>query len=195
MFNFGITESMVIAVIGLVVIGPERLPKVARTLGHLFSRMQRYASDIKSDISKEMQLEELKSLQKSMQETASEIQESVSEQVNFIETEVEDVDKSVQKTVSSELDDAKVEPRSGPLKEELQTDRSGNVKSDRPETTELLDEAPVEVSSEFDKKQTGGIDLVGGLGFGVESDEMASNEEKPSEETESIEVKKNSEVS
>ena len=195
MFNFGITEIMVIAVIGLVVIGPERLPKVARTLGHLFSRMQRYASDIKSDISKEMQLEELKSLQKSMQETASEIQESVSEQVNFIETEVEDVDKSVQKTVSSALDDANVEPLSGPLQQELQTDRSGTVKSDRPETTELLDEAPVEVSSEFDKKQTGGIDLVGGLGFGVESDEMASNEEKPSEETESIEVKKNSEVS
>ena len=66
MFNFGITEIMVIAVIGLVVIGPERLPKVARTLGHMFSRMQRYVSDVKSDISKEMQLEELKAMQKSM---------------------------------------------------------------------------------------------------------------------------------
>ena len=95
MFNFGITEIMVIAVIGLVVIGPERLPKVARTLGHMFSRMQRYVSDVKSDISKEMQLEELKAMQQSMKETASEIQESVSEQVNFIESEVDDVDKSL----------------------------------------------------------------------------------------------------
>ena len=92
MFNFGITEIMLIAVIGLVVIGPERLPKVARTLGHMFGRMQRYVSDVKSDISKEMQLEELKSLQKTMQETAEEVQESVSQQVNFIETEIKDAD-------------------------------------------------------------------------------------------------------
>ena len=47
MFNFGVMEMMVIAVVGLVVIGPERLPKVARTLGHIFGRMQRYVSDVK----------------------------------------------------------------------------------------------------------------------------------------------------
>lgn len=112
MFNFGVMEMMVIAVVGLVVIGPERLPKVARTLGHIFGRMQRYVSDVKSDISKEMQLEELKALQKSMKETAEEIQDSVSQQVNFIESEVQDVDKSVQKTVKEGLQDLK--PKADP---------------------------------------------------------------------------------
>ena len=44
MFDIGFSELMVIAVVALIVIGPERLPKVARTLGHLFGRMQRYAT-------------------------------------------------------------------------------------------------------------------------------------------------------
>ena len=54
---------LVVAVVALIVIGPERLPKVARTLGHLFGRMQRYVNDVKSDISREMELEELRKLQ------------------------------------------------------------------------------------------------------------------------------------
>ena len=195
MFNFGITEIMVIAVIGLVVIGPERLPKVARTLGHMFSRMQRYVSDVKSDISKEMQLEELKSLQKSMQETASEIQDSVSEQVNFIETEVEGVDKSVQKTVESELGDSNEQPLSASKKDELNPEQLGDASPNKADAAEVLDEASDEASSEFDKTKTGGIDLVGGLGFGSKREEVVSDEAVQHEEAQSIEVKKNSEVS
>ena len=53
MFDVGLSEMMVIAVVALIVIGPERLPKVARTLGHLFGRMQRYVNDVKSDIRSE----------------------------------------------------------------------------------------------------------------------------------------------
>ena len=54
MFDIGFSEMMVIAVVALIVIGPERLPKVARTLGHLFGRMQRYVNDVKADICREM---------------------------------------------------------------------------------------------------------------------------------------------
>ena len=61
MFDIGFSELMVIAVVALIVIGPERLPKVARTLGHLFGRMQRYVNDVKADISREMELDELRS--------------------------------------------------------------------------------------------------------------------------------------
>ena len=50
MFDVGFSEIVVIAVVALIVIGPERLPKVARTLGHLFGRMQRYVNDVKADI-------------------------------------------------------------------------------------------------------------------------------------------------
>ena len=73
MFDFGITEMMIIAVVGLIVIGPERLPRAARTLGHLFGRMQRYVGEIKADINREVELDELRKLQASMKEAAQEI--------------------------------------------------------------------------------------------------------------------------
>ena len=57
MFDVGISELMVIAVVALVVIGPERLPKVARTAGLLLGRLQRYVSDVKADINRDMQLD------------------------------------------------------------------------------------------------------------------------------------------
>ena len=58
MFDVGFTEIMVIAVVALIVLGPEKLPKTARTLGHLFGRLQRYVADVKADINREMELEE-----------------------------------------------------------------------------------------------------------------------------------------
>jgi sec-independent protein translocase protein TatB len=81
MFDISFTELMVIAVVALIVIGPQRLPTVARTLGHLFGRMQRYVNDVKSDISREMELEELKKLQSSMEDAARSMRDSV-ESVN-----------------------------------------------------------------------------------------------------------------
>jgi len=52
MFDVGLSELMIIAVVALVVIGPERLPKVARTAGLLLGRLQRYVSDVKADINR-----------------------------------------------------------------------------------------------------------------------------------------------
>lgn len=77
MFDIGFSEMVVIAVVALVVIGPERLPKVARTLGHLFGRMQRYVNDVKADISREMELEELRKLQTTVEEAARAIETGV----------------------------------------------------------------------------------------------------------------------
>lgn len=99
MFNIGVTELMMIAIVGLIVIGPERLPRVARTLGHLFGRMQRYVADIKEDISREVELDELRQLQSSMKEAAREIEESVSKQVNLIEDEVQQAESETRKSV------------------------------------------------------------------------------------------------
>ena len=78
MFDIGFSEIVVIAVVALIVIGPERLPKAARTLGHLFGRLQRYVNDVKQDISREMELDELRKLQQQVQSAASDIQTSVS---------------------------------------------------------------------------------------------------------------------
>lgn len=63
MFDIAFSELIVIGVVALIVIGPDKLPKVARTAGHIFGRAQRYVSDIKSDINNEIRLEEMKKLQ------------------------------------------------------------------------------------------------------------------------------------
>jgi sec-independent protein translocase protein TatB len=60
MFDIGFTELLVIGVVALIVIGPERMPKVARTVGHLVGRMQRYATSIKADINREVQFDEIR---------------------------------------------------------------------------------------------------------------------------------------
>ena len=81
MFDIGFSEMIVIAIVALVVIGPERLPKVARTAGHLLGRLQRYVNDVKSDINREMQLEELKKLQNELQESARSVEQSLSSEM------------------------------------------------------------------------------------------------------------------
>ena len=82
---------VVIAVVALIVIGPERLPKVARTLGHLFGRMQRYVNDVKSDISREMELDELRKLQASVQDAARSIEQSVHKEISVTETQLNEI--------------------------------------------------------------------------------------------------------
>jgi sec-independent protein translocase protein TatB len=91
MFDVGFSEIVVIAVVALIVIGPERLPKVARTLGHLFGRMQRYVNDVKSDISREMELDELRKLQASVQDAAHAIEQSVSTEINSTESQLNSI--------------------------------------------------------------------------------------------------------
>lgn len=88
MFDFGFSELVVIGVVMLIVVGPERLPKVARTAGHLLGRLQRYVSDVKSDIQREMQLEELRKLQDQVKQQAQALETSVRAQTTSVETEI-----------------------------------------------------------------------------------------------------------
>lgn len=103
MFDIGASELFVIGVVALIVIGPERLPRVAKTVGHLFGRMQRYVADVKADINREIELEELRKLKSTMQDAARSIEQSVSTQVNYIESEVKqagaELEKQAQETV------------------------------------------------------------------------------------------------
>lgn len=86
MFDIGFSELMLIALVGLIVIGPERMPKVARTVGHLLGRLQRYVGDVKADIKREMQLDELKKLQSDMAAQAHDMESRVNEQMKETET-------------------------------------------------------------------------------------------------------------
>ena len=82
MFDIGFSELMVIGIVALLVIGPEKLPKVARTLGHLLGRAQRYVNDVKSDINREMQLDELKKLQTQVADSARSLEDSVRKEMD-----------------------------------------------------------------------------------------------------------------
>lgn len=74
MFDVAFSELIVIAIIALVIIGPEKLPKVARTLGAITGRLQRYVSTVKADIEREMQLEDLHKLEQQIRQNAHQIQ-------------------------------------------------------------------------------------------------------------------------
>lgn len=79
---------MVIAVVALIVIGPERLPRVARTLGHLFGRLQRYVNEVKADINREIELEELRKFKAEFEDAARGFESSVNTTVNSVQSEV-----------------------------------------------------------------------------------------------------------
>jgi len=85
MFDVGFSELMIIALVALVVIGPERLPTVARTIGILLGRLQRYVNDVKSDINREMQLDELKKMQEQIAIQTREMQESLTKEMRTVE--------------------------------------------------------------------------------------------------------------
>ena len=95
MFDIGFSEIVVIAVVALVVIGPERLPKAARTLGHLFGRLQRYVNEVKADINREMELDELRKLQREVQGAAREFQQSVNAAASDLQTGVRNVEREL----------------------------------------------------------------------------------------------------
>ena len=101
MFDIGFSEIVVIAVVALVVIGPERLPKAARTLGHLFGRLQRYVSDVKADINREMELDELRKLQREVQGAARDFEQSVSTAASDVKAGVRSVERDLSDTSTS----------------------------------------------------------------------------------------------
>lgn len=91
MIDLGLSKLAIIGVVALVVIGPEKLPKVARMAGTLYGRAQRYLHDVKSEVSREIELEELKNLQKEVQDTAQSFKDDVE---NTIAQNVSDVESA-----------------------------------------------------------------------------------------------------
>ena len=88
MFDVGFSEMLVIGLVALIVIGPERLPRVARTLGILAGRLQRYVADVKADINREVELEELRKMKDSVQQAADNIQNSVQGELSKAESDL-----------------------------------------------------------------------------------------------------------
>ena len=88
MFDIGFSELLVIGIIALVVIGPEKLPRMARTVGVLAGRLQRYVADVKADINREIELDELRKMRDSMQQAASQFESSVKSEMSQTEADL-----------------------------------------------------------------------------------------------------------
>ncbi len=88
MFDIGFSELVIISLIALIVIGPNRLPRVARTLGHLAGRLQRYVADVKADINREVELEELSKMRDNVQQAATSFESSVQGELSKAENDL-----------------------------------------------------------------------------------------------------------
>ncbi|MBI3155393.1 MAG: Sec-independent protein translocase subunit TatB [Burkholderiales bacterium] len=77
MIDFGFDKLALIGAVALIVIGPEKLPRVARTVGHLFGKAQRYVADVKAEVNRSIELEELKKMKTQFEDAAREVQGSV----------------------------------------------------------------------------------------------------------------------
>lgn len=87
MFDIGFSELVLIGIVALVVFGPEELPRIARTAGHMLGRLRRYVSDVKADISREMEAAELKNIVSEVQESARELRSSLNDQAASLKAE------------------------------------------------------------------------------------------------------------
>lgn len=81
MFDIGFSEMVVIAVVALIVVGPERLPGVARTVGALLGRIQRYFNDVKSEVNRELQLEDIRKMQQDLADKARDLERSTQNEI------------------------------------------------------------------------------------------------------------------
>jgi sec-independent protein translocase protein TatB len=103
MFDIGFSELLLIGIVALVVIGPERLPKVARTAGHLFGRLQRYVANVKADIAREMELDELRKFKGEVENAARSVERGISDEVSLAEQEVRAFSQEADRTIHSAL--------------------------------------------------------------------------------------------
>ncbi len=82
MIDFGFDKMALIGAVALIVIGPERLPKVARTVGHLLGKAQRYVADVKAEVNRSIELEELKKMKTQFESAAQQVEQTVSHEIH-----------------------------------------------------------------------------------------------------------------
>jgi len=81
MIDFGFDKIALIGAVALIVIGPEKLPRVARTMGHLLGKAQRYVSDVKAEVNRSIELDELKKMKTQFEDAARDVEKSVGDEV------------------------------------------------------------------------------------------------------------------
>ncbi|MDI9333245.1 MAG: Sec-independent protein translocase protein TatB [Cytophagales bacterium] len=106
MFDLDISKLAVIGVVALVVIGPEKLPRVARTVGALLGKAQRYVSDVKAEVNRSMELEELKKMKEEMEGAAKDVQSTVQTNMTDFEKDWQATTNSITQTITTNSDNS-----------------------------------------------------------------------------------------
>ncbi len=99
MFDFGFSKLLLLGIVALVVIGPERLPRVARTMGHLYGRLQRYVTQVKADIHREMEAADLGKMKTELESAARSFQSEVESNVRSMESQARETQASIEKAL------------------------------------------------------------------------------------------------
>ncbi len=153
MFDIAFSELLVIGLVALIVIGPERLPKLARTAGQWLGRLNRYVAQVKQDIDRDLKLEELRRLQQEMKETAQRYEILAEETRREIEQEADQVKRVV--AAMSVTDDGLTQKAYEALTAHTQTPPEAPDRQTTPPTQDASHEAP---SAEPAPPATGGKD-------------------------------------
>ena len=122
MFDIAFSELMIIAVAALVVLGPEKLPKVARQAGQWMGKLQRYVADVKSDINRQMELDELRKMQTELQETARSLETEVGSTVSQLRSDLDAVSGELSSTAAGAAPAGTIAPLAVPAEPEAATD-------------------------------------------------------------------------
>jgi sec-independent protein translocase protein TatB len=96
MFDFGFSKLLILGIVALVVIGPERLPRVARTLGHLYGRLQRYVTQVKADIHREMEAADLGKVKTEFEDAARSFQSEVESKLNEADRDIREMQTAIE---------------------------------------------------------------------------------------------------
>jgi sec-independent protein translocase protein TatB len=88
MIDFGFDKILLIGTVALVVLGPEKLPRTARTIGHLLGKAQRYVADVKAEVNRSIELEELKKMKTQFETAARDVEQSVQSEVRAASDEL-----------------------------------------------------------------------------------------------------------
>ena len=92
MIDIGLSKLALIGAVALIVIGPEKLPRVARTVGTLLGKAQRYVADVKSEVNRSMELDELKKMKETVEGAARDVEQSIHTSARDFEKDFADLD-------------------------------------------------------------------------------------------------------
>jgi sec-independent protein translocase protein TatB len=165
MLDFSMGEIGIIAAVALVVLGPDKLPAVAKTAGTLMGKAQRLVTQVKSDIDREVELSELKKIQEDARKMAADIESDLKSSQNALQKEVDSVNDSVKKLsgeIQSTVDTAKAETQTASAAPQAQTEtpaaEAAEAVKPRTETDEIRDAwAAATAPKESDAKETASV--------------------------------------